>query len=123
MNNKGLTLFELLVVTAIVAILAGSSAPFLARNITWFYDIAKDETAINELYDTGLAVSRAVSRDRNMVASFSIDADDNLRFGDIVLQERVDANFDVISDDLVVFTISTIGPAEQRLRFLISPAR
>lgn len=122
--RRGLTLFELLLVAGIMGILAASSAPFVARNISWFYEIARSETAINQLYDTGSVVARAISQDRSMLASFTINAN-TLSFDGNVLQTGVNATWTTETGlgGVVVFNLATVATPSETLRFVVLPIR
>lgn len=127
MTKKAFTLFELLLVIAIVIILGASSAPFLARTVNWFYDVTKSDLAINDLYNTGIFVSRAVMRSSDLVASFTV-SNDMLMFGNSIIQENVIATFTTVSElsgrpNLIKFEIFTTRQPIQKLNFLINPLK
>jgi prepilin-type N-terminal cleavage/methylation domain-containing protein len=122
--RRGFTLFELMLVAAIIAILAASSAPFLARTVSWFYEVTTSETAINQLYDTGSVVSRALTQDQSLLASFTVSAN-TLSFDGKVIQSGVNANWTTRNDlgGVIVFNISTAAAASETLRFVVLPIR
>lgn len=122
--RRGLTLVEILMVTGVIAILAASSIPFMTRFIHWFYDSARSETAISQLYDTGTIVSRAITQNRSHLASFSLDAN-ALAYDGKVLQNGVNASWNTLpaQGGVVIFNISTIAEPAESLRFVILPIR
>ncbi len=122
--RRGITLFELMLVAGIIGILAASSAPFLARTISWFYEIARSETAVNQLFDTGMVMTRAITQDKTLLASFTVDAG-VLKFDGRVIQEGVSSSW-TTRDDLggvVAINLTTTGDPSETLRFVVLPIR
>lgn len=122
--KRGITLLELLLVAGIIGILAASSAPFLARTISWFYEIARSETAVNQLFDTGMVMTRAITQDRSLLASFTVNAG-ALKFGDSVIQEGVSSSWSTHNDlgGVVSINLATTGDPSETLRFVVLPVR
>lgn len=122
--KRGITLLELMLVAGIIGILAASSAPFLARTISWFYEIARSETAVNQLFDTGMVMTRAISQDRSLLASFTVNAG-VLSFGNRVIQEGVSSSWATHNNlgGVVVINLATTGNPSEALRFVVLPVR
>ena len=122
--KRGLTLFELMLVIGIIGILAASSAPFMARTISWFYEIARSETAINQLYDTGMVMTRAITQNQSLLASFTVDAG-ALKFDGKVIQEGISPSWSTKEDlgGVVVINLATTGNPSETLRFVVLPIR
>lgn len=119
--RKGVTLIELLLVVGVLAILAGSSAPYMVRTMSWFSDIAESESSVHELYNSGMIVSRAVTNTRNAIASFTI-SDGVFSYAGKVVQEGVEVAWNAAGPNgTVIFRISTIGASPETLRFVILP--
>lgn len=122
--KRGFTLLEIMLVAGIIGILAASSAPFLARTISWFYEIARSETAVNQLYDTGMVMTRSISQDQSLLASFTVDAG-VLKFDGRVIQEGVSSTWTTRNDlgGVVVINLATTGNPSESLRFVVLPVR
>ena len=116
----GMTLLELLLVAGIVSVMAASSAPFLTRIIGWYHDIVTSEVAISRIYDTGMVVSRAITQDSAMLASFTVSGT-TLYFDGKPLQEGVSATFANGPNNSVLFRITSVASPSETLRFVILP--
>lgn len=122
--RNGLTLFELLLVAGIIGILAASSAPFMVRTINWFHDLSKSETAVNQLYDTGLLVTRALTQDKTAITKLALSGD-TLQFDGKAIQTGVTASWETRNDlgGVVLFRISTVSEPVETLSFVALPIR
>lgn len=115
---KGFTLFEILLVAAVILILAASSAPFVMRNISWFYDMSAAEAATIDLYNS----ANAIIANSQEIQNLNIDSGNNLMLGSIKLQENVEWHNNVAPyklGNLQVVTITSRGGVPQTLRFVV----
>lgn len=119
MNHKmGFTLFEILLVSAIILVLAASSAPFIVRNISWFYEMSAAESAMIDLYNSANVI---IANSHNL-GSLSIDSGNNLMLGGLKIQENVEWANGVSpyrSGNTQVIAISSRGRVPQTLRFVV----
>ena len=94
-NKTGMTLFELLLVVAIMAILAGSGLPASIRVLNHYYVAIRAEQTVTQLAEAGLIVTRAIEEDPNNALNFMvIDTDLTHDPSNTVIMRDV-AEFDV----------------------------
>jgi type II secretory pathway pseudopilin PulG len=75
-----MTILELLLVVAIIAIMAASGAPFVARSMGWVYEVSNSDHEFSRLYDASMILSRYIGQsgpDNVKYESGSIKIDGN----------------------------------------------
>jgi prepilin-type N-terminal cleavage/methylation domain-containing protein len=78
--RRGMTILELLLVVAIIAIMAASGAPFVARSMGWVYEVSNSDHEFSRLYDASMILSRYIGQsgpDNVKYESGSIKIDGN----------------------------------------------
>lgn len=78
--RRGMTILELLLVVAIIAIMAASGAPFVARSMGWVYEVSNSDHEFSRLYDASMILSRYIGQsgpDNVKCESGSIKIDGN----------------------------------------------
>jgi len=78
--RRGMTILELLLVVAIIAIMAASGAPFVARSMGWVYEVSNSDHEFSRLYDASMILSRYIGQsgtDKVKYESGSIKIDGN----------------------------------------------
>ena len=78
--RRGMTILELLLVMAIIAIMAASGAPFVARSMGWVYEVSNSDHEFSRLYDASMILSRYIGQsgpDNVKYESGSIKIDGN----------------------------------------------
>lgn len=60
--RRGMTILELLLVVAIIAIMAASGAPFVARSMGWVYEVSNSDHEFSRLYDASMILSRYIGQ-------------------------------------------------------------
>ncbi|MFZ2960087.1 MAG: hypothetical protein WA705_24665 [Candidatus Ozemobacteraceae bacterium] len=120
--SRGFSLFEVMLMTALITILAVIGGTSLVNCMTWYFDMARAETSVNELFDTGLIMTRTVQQDKSQLASFTF-SDQTLKYDGQVVHSGIDVATQTLSNGAIVIRLSSLGAASQTLRFVVNPLR
>lgn len=117
--RRGMTILELLLVVAIIAIMAASGAPFVARSMGWVYEVSNSDHEFSRLYDASMILSRYIGQSGTRDVKYeskTIKID-----GNTVIDNVEDWKCEPISDKAYKCELKTHSSlaGEQFLRFVV----
>ena len=100
--RRGMTILELLLVVAIIAIMAASGAPFVARSMGWVYEVSNSDHEFSRLYDASMILSRYIGQ----------SGPDNVKYESESGSIKIDGN--TVIDNVTGWSTELISDASNR---------